>query len=347
MRRLTPSLPTKNGERGAVSLIVALTLVVLLGFGAMAVDVAMMYAERTQLRNGADAAALAIAQTCAKNTTCPAPTPIATTYASGNANDGLSNIKSLVLDPDNRSVAVTVGAQETGHAPNQVSLFFARALGLNAAEVTAPASAQWGSPLEGPTLFPLTFSVCQVQGMIGAGRQLLQSKDSNLKSKANASCAVDGKTVPGGFGWLKQVPGQCGGHINLSLGASGSETGNDAPSDCEATLTKWASTLTTGGEVTLLLPVFTAVTGTGTSAVYSLSAFAAFKVVGWRFASGDNGTNAALIFHNKATDVGSSLACTGDCRGIIGSFVKYVSLAEGYKLGPVNSYGATVVEITS
>ncbi|WP_306634789.1 pilus assembly protein TadG-related protein [Pseudarthrobacter siccitolerans] len=333
-----------------MSVIVALMLVALLGFGAMAVDVGMMYAERTQLRNGADAAALAIAQKCARSAAdpdCIKAKPLATTFANQNANDSLSNIKSFVLDTDNRSVALTVGAQEGVHTPNQVSLFFARALGINATEVTAPSSARWGSPLEGPTLFPLTFSLCQVNGMVGAGQQLLESRGSTLTSKKTSSCVVDGKTVPGGFGWLKQIDGQCGGYINLSLGASGSETGNDAPSNCEQTLTKWATTLTSGGKITLLLPVYTSVTGTGTSAVYSLSAFAAFDVVGWRFASGDNGTNAALIFHNKVADVGAGLACTGDCRGIIGGFVKYVSLAEGYKLGPVNSYGATVVELTS
>lgn len=349
MRRLKPG---QDNERGGISVIVGLLMVVVLGFTAIAVEVGMLYSEKSQLQNAADAAALLVAQKCAKNDAdpdCSSTSPLAAAVANNNALDGQTNVKSLVLDKDNRAVTVTAGAQEQGKERNTVTLIFANALGISSAEVNASASVQWGSPLEGPTLFPLTFSVCQVNGMVGGDAQLLQSRDSNLnaKSKSNPGCSFDGNTVPGGFGWLKQVPGQCGGYINLSLGAGGSETGNDAPSDCEQTVTKWAATLSAGGNVTVLLPVFKSVTGTGTSATYSLSAFAAFSVVGWRFASGDNGTNAALIFHNKATDVGADLACTGDCRGIIGSFVEYVSLADGYKLGPVSTYGATVLELTS
>ncbi len=66
MRRLGRGTAEGNGERGAVSVLVAILMVVLLGFAALAVDIGVLYAERTQLRNGADAAAIAIAQKCAK-----------------------------------------------------------------------------------------------------------------------------------------------------------------------------------------------------------------------------------------------------------------------------------------
>ncbi len=46
-------------------------MVALLGFAALAVDVGMLYAERTQLRNGSDAAAIAVAQKCAKDADRP------------------------------------------------------------------------------------------------------------------------------------------------------------------------------------------------------------------------------------------------------------------------------------
>jgi len=51
----------KESERGAVAVMVALLLVVLLGFGALAIDASMLYAQKIQLQNGSDAAALAIA----------------------------------------------------------------------------------------------------------------------------------------------------------------------------------------------------------------------------------------------------------------------------------------------
>ena len=144
-------------------------MVVLLGFAAIAVDVGMLYAERTQLRNGADAAALAIAQKCAKNVNdadCSTTSTLARSLANSNAGDGAQQHASLVLDKAAGTVKVTAGAQEAGKAPNQVSLFFARALGFNDAEVTAGSTVRWGSPVAGPTPFPLAFSICQVQGHV-------------------------------------------------------------------------------------------------------------------------------------------------------------------------------------
>jgi Flp pilus assembly protein TadG len=48
-------------ERGQVAIVVALTLTVMLGFGALVVDVGLNWAARTQLQSAADAAALAAA----------------------------------------------------------------------------------------------------------------------------------------------------------------------------------------------------------------------------------------------------------------------------------------------
>ena len=43
----------------------------------------------------------------------------------------------------------------------------------------------------------------------------------------------------------------------------------------------------------------------------------------------------------------SSVACTNNCRGIIGSFIQYVSLADGYTLGvTTEDYGADIVRLT-
>ena len=88
-------------------------MVVLLGFAALAVDVGMLYAERTQLRNGADAAAIAIAQKCATNVNdadCSATSTLARSLANSNAGDGKTNIASLVLDKAAGTVKVGRGA---------------------------------------------------------------------------------------------------------------------------------------------------------------------------------------------------------------------------------------------
>lgn len=345
MRRLVSTASeAQNGERGAISVLVAILMVVLLGFAALAVDVGMLYAERTQLRNGSDAAAVAVAQKCAKDATdveCSATSPLARSLTSSNAGDGLSNVASLAVDKTARTVAVTAGSQEAGRAPNQVSLFFARAFGINTTEVTAASAVQWGSPLAGPTVFPVAFSICQVKNHVDGMLQLLQNHGSN----ANADCMYgpSGAAVEGGFGWLANDPGICGALIDLAVAEGGSDPGNSAPGSCQATLTAWATEITAGRDVVIFLPVFDRVTGTGAGAVYNLVSFAAFKVKGWSF-SGDN--KLPNSFQNTTASVPASVACEGNCRGIIGSFIKYVSLADGFTLGPVDSNGATIVRLT-
>lgn len=345
MPRLARRPPPAERERGAISVLVAILMVTMLGFTALAVDVGMLYAERTQLRNGADAAAFAVAQKCARNINdpdCSTTSTLAGNLANSNAGDGKSNIASLVLNKTAGTVKVTAGAQEAGKAPNRVSLFFARVFGINNAEVTAAAAVRWGQPVAGPTPFPLTFSVCQVKGHVDGSLQLLQSHGDNANDDCNYN--PSGAPVPGGFGWLTGDPGVCGGLVDTTAGDASSSPGNSYPGVCDDVLRKWIADITAGKEVIVLLPVFDKVTGTGNSATYHLSSFAAFSVKGWSF-SGENKPPAS--YRHKSPDVSSALKCDGDCRGIIGSFVQYVSLADGYTYGaPKEDYGVDVVRLT-
>jgi Flp pilus assembly protein TadG len=70
---------------------VAIMIVVLLGMGAIVVDFGQLYVERRELQNGADAAALAVAQDCAGGD-CRDETATARTYANDNARDGKAGI---------------------------------------------------------------------------------------------------------------------------------------------------------------------------------------------------------------------------------------------------------------
>ncbi|TKV29509.1 pilus assembly protein TadG [Arthrobacter sp. NamB2] len=328
-------------EQGAVSVLVALLMVVLLGFAALAVDVGLLYSEKAQLQNGADAGALAIAQKCAtdlNHSECATTSPLARSLANSNALDARSNVADIVVDKTARKVTVTTGAMEQGGTPNRVSLIFANALGISSSEVTATSSAVWGSPTKGIAPFPLTFSICQVQGQVGGSLQLLQSHGSG----ANPSCnyGPSGATVPGGFGWLVQQSGQCGAFVDIAVQLGGSDTGNSGPSHCDAILNQWGADLAAGKPVTVLLPVFDQVAGTGSGAQYHLVYFAAYDLKGWAF-SGNN--SLPMTYNPTVTQGGVTRSCTGNCRGIIGTFIEYVSLADGYTLGPVTSGGVTVV----
>ncbi|MCP8998416.1 Tad domain-containing protein [Pseudarthrobacter sp. RMG13] len=341
MRRLNVE---QKRERGGISVIVALLMVVLLGFAAIAVDVGMLYSERAQLQNGADAAALLVAQKCATSNAdpnCAATSTLAASVLNGNALDGRSNVKSLALDLPNRTVNVTAGAQEEGQEPNKITLFFANALGFSSAEVNANASVQWGSPVKGTAPFPITVSICQVRGH--TDEMVLLQLHGKL---ANGICnyGPSGAPVSGGFGGLVQDSG-CGAYIDILVNEGGSETGSNPPQNCDATFYSWAADINAGKDVILLLPVFDGVSGTGSTAIYRMKTFAAFKVAGWKFSGGNT---LPYTFHNRYPDVPLAFECREalQCKGIIGTFVKYVSLADGYTLGAVDPDGVTVVEIS-
>jgi hypothetical protein len=328
-----------NGnERGAVSVLVALLMVVLLGFAALAIDVGMLYAEKAQLQNGADAAALGIAQSCAKTPTsplsCSSYSAVATELANQNSLDRLGAIQSVALS-GNR-VTVTTAAKEAGRSDNRVSLFFARALGISSAEVGARASAAWGSPISGPAPFPVVFSKCEL--LKGPNLQLVQFR---LKDDTASGCAGG---PPGGFSNLDQVPGKCEALVDVNNGASGSSTGNGIPANCTALLTKWREQIVAGTPPIGLFPIYETITDSGTNAIYSLTGFAAFEVYGWKLKQTGNPSFPEAFRHEYHAGAKCS---TTHCIGIIGKFVKMVSLADTYTLGPYDpSMGTAVVKLT-
>ena len=88
MRWLKPGASRRDREKGAVTTIVAVLLAsgVVMGMLALTVDVGNIMAERRQLQNGSDAAALALARSCAKS-------PVGTDCSSAaNASSGLASL---------------------------------------------------------------------------------------------------------------------------------------------------------------------------------------------------------------------------------------------------------------
>ena len=69
MRWLTGGAGTDRSERGAVLPMVAVLTVAMVGMAALVIDVGALLDERRQLQNGADAAALGVAQLIASS--CP------------------------------------------------------------------------------------------------------------------------------------------------------------------------------------------------------------------------------------------------------------------------------------
>lgn len=342
MRRVAAA---ENPEHGAVAVMVAILLVVLLGFAALGVDMGLLYSEKAQLQNGADAGAIGIAQACAKDTAdpkCSGTSSLAQDLADKNSLDGLSNVQSINLNLDARKVTVTADPLEAGRSDNRVSLYFAGALGVSSASAVAESTVVWGSPSKGTTPFPLTISRCQVTStLIDGSVQLIRSHGDSTTDDCPATSS--GGDTPGGFGWLVQDPGKCGAYIDLAVNEASTNTGNDPPTGCDGVLRAWAADIEAGRSVIVLLPVFESVSGTGTGTTYDVNAFAAFEVRGWKFAGA---STLPLTFRNRTEWAGTN-ACSNPCRGIIGRFVTYTALSSDYELGPVTNYGATVVKLTN
>ena len=333
MRRLNQ---LRNDERGAAAVIVALMMVALLGFGAIAVDVGMMYAERAQLQNGADSAALAVANNCA-NGTCGNTAGTASHFASSNANDGASTIDSLIF-PTASSVKVTTSSND-GHGNDFIRLAFGSIFGVSTTDVRAAATAAWGTPQSGTTL-PWAFGQCAFnQSLTAAQLSDLQSTGNFtgnpsgthilLRSDTNSDypgCAGQLGYATGGFGWLDLAGGLCQAQIDLGSMEAGSNPGNSLPQACVGILP------TLLGQP-VLIPIFTVSSGNGQHATYPIYGFAAFQLTGWRF-SGDTHPDPLAP------------ACTGNCRGVFGFFTRFVSLQEGLTLGSGPNLGGSVVQLT-
>jgi Flp pilus assembly protein TadG len=323
-------------ERGAVAVIVAVAMVPLLGFVAIAVDVGALYSEKAQLQNGADAAALAIAQACGSSGCMTAATRSAAqsgvaTLVNANANDGTATLATPTF-PTANSVTVTVAARDGTAAPGRLALVFAPVLGIDTAAVSATATVAWGSPSYGPSVLPLAFAPCvfALHGTDGTV-QLIRTHGSDDLSASCTSTSPSGQALPGGFGWLADPTNTCKADVASSLLAPmQSDTGNSLPANCETVLMRNAGK-------TVILPVYSDKSGSGSGGRYTVKGWAAFELLGWRFPSSS--------YNNNNNAYPSNTSCTGNCTGLIGRFVKFVTLDDSLVLGGAD-LGTSVVTLT-
>jgi Flp pilus assembly protein TadG len=129
-------------ESGYIIVTVAVLLIVLLAFTALAVDIGAMFAARTQSQRAADAAALAGAYTFIQNPSLADQPLRAQTYAKKVATAAMvmgrqltdADVPTPLVDLANRRVIVTIGRTEP--------TFFAKALSFNGVSVGVTATAE-------------------------------------------------------------------------------------------------------------------------------------------------------------------------------------------------------------
>jgi Flp pilus assembly protein TadG len=316
MQRLTVRLRRRlAGERGAAAVLMALVLVPMLGFTAVAVDIGAVYAERARLQVAADSAALAVAQDCARGACGDMQ---ATASAMVAANEGGATAAPPVLSSAPLSVTVT-GDKPTRH-------WFAPVLGIDSTQVSATATVAWGFPGAGTAVLPLTFSWCefdqQTHGGLPSGTTVRTIHFT--KTSGTVGCTgPSGNVVPGGFAWIDPDTGTCNATSALN-GRMTSKTGKSVPTSCTAPdFAAWLGH-------TVLLPLFVNYGGSGTDAWYQVYGYAAFTITDY-------------CFGNQNSSVSG---CNGTDRWIAGYFTRFVDVSERFtytNLGP--DLGADILRL--
>lgn len=160
MTKKTVSAKRIDNERGAVTIIVAVTLGVLLAVAALAIDAGMLYQERRQLQTAVDAAALAAAFDLAEGRQATAEAK-AREYVTNNAGTAVGSV--TVTYPGQNTVRVEAGTSR--------DLFFARSFGNNQASLTAKATATYGAAGSLSNLAPFLVPAQYIPPHIGSGNR--------------------------------------------------------------------------------------------------------------------------------------------------------------------------------
>jgi Flp pilus assembly protein TadG len=372
MRNLIPGVARPllrllgRDERGAIGVLVALLLGggVLVGLGALVIDVGQLYQERAELQNGADAGALAVAKSCATGT---CTSTLAAQYANQNASalTGNSAAVSLVcgsgaLGPCPASTGALTDCPQAPagvlgyvdvHTSTELSSgstllppVFAKTLlgngSYQGATVQACAQAAWEGPSSANTV-AFTISACSWDSWTSLGTNFapappavpLPSYDhvfnlSNLGNAAGCAGETTGADGAGAFGWAKDQTGNCG--IFTNTGTFPADTGASAGSTCQTALASAQASRTV-----IFLPVYTSYTATGSNTVFTLKGFAAFVVTGYHLPS-----VSVSDWLNSKND------CTGSHKCINGYFTQALIPATGGAGGVGQYLGAAVIGLT-
>ena len=366
-------------ERGVIGVIIAVMIGcgVLLGIGALVIDLGQIYQNRAELQNGADAAALAVASSCAVGGTCTsgAQLPVAQQYADDNARgtnyhaavDQVCGVPlgsctlpvatgSMVVCPSAPSnvnyVDVNVSTLTAGGSPLLAPVFghfLPGNGGASGANVKACAQAEWGPADQSRTL-AVTISICTWDSLTaGGGYPYNPDVAIVIHGKNAGSCkGPAGQTYPGGFDWL--CP-----NTNGSVGAS---CNNNSSCSTNITLsasgTYYTAQTSTGNRppppcnttipndlnTVVYIPVFQgAITPQGHNTEYLIVGLAAFKLTGW--------ANLNTVSPRSNIPSPEPSGCSGNDACIFGEFTQgLVPVSDAVGPPGTGNFGAEAVQLS-
>lgn len=299
-------------ERGATATIIALTIVVLFGFGAFAMDLGKLWQDRRHVVNASDASALAAAQE----------------YARGGDGCGFASGYVVANDPDAEVASCDPGVIFPTHgyvtvkARTPVDFFFAGIVGVADQTVssTTTASYQVAQTVRGLRPFGLCSSIAETMLTIGGAHKVYYDKETQLL-EGNPALVCPENTA-GNWGLIHLAGGQRSGTDDLKEwtrnGYEGSVSAGTLPGDTgfRSALGKPpggspldAIVSTPGNERVFCLPVYSAVDNPGNNADFTISGFAAVTL--WSFEWTGAGQDAYLEL--RVEDPG--LCAAGDGNG--------------------------------
>jgi hypothetical protein len=330
-------------ENGQAIVILAVAIVVLLAFVALAIDAGNGYTAKRQVQNAADAAALAgarqIVLECAKLGQNPGPneasirdrvTQMVDANSSGAAfhayfvgEDGArlsdNEIGTLGAVPCNcpsRGQGVEVIAS------NSTTSFFAGLIGKPTLDVQATAKARYGAVNQVTSgLYPFTRRNVPLE----------YGQEVNLRVLDNAD------TAPGNFGWLTWDGANSTPKLCASLTAPGnSQTYFNPgvppnwvadPNDHAIAIGKWVQGLPGNknancvkellqwhidNQTAMIIPLYDDVTEQGSHVNYKVASFAAFQIHSFDFTAGKEGISGTFIKWVTNGEWATGVTCSSD-----------------------------------
>ncbi|GAA3167724.1 hypothetical protein GCM10010466_67870 [Planomonospora alba] len=363
--------PRPRGDAGGVAVLLCVLLAggVLLGMGALVLDVGRLYAEREELQSGADAAALAVAEQCARDAGLCGPAPAATArrYAGANASDGATAVEELcgrtgrngtgglpACPPQADDLTACLGdvpATATYAEVRTLSLtaggqtllppILARTLlgrdGYAGAEVRACARAAWGPPLRA-TGFGLTISLCEWRAATADGTAFAPAPPAAVPAAAEQVIRLHTTTAgtcpagPSGG----DSPGGFGwlddfdGACSVTVAAGGTYGGDPGVSPSQACRAALATAR--ADRAVTYLPVFREVTASGQNTMYTIEGFAPFVITGY-----------AMTGASAPSSLTGQEHCKGSDKCVYGYFTRSLMPVRGSLGGP--DLGASIVTL--
>jgi Putative Flp pilus-assembly TadE/G-like len=358
----------RRDERGAIAIVVAVLLGagVLTGMAAMVVDVAQLYQERAELQNGADAAAIGVAKSCALGLCDPS---VARQYASGNASQLTGGTEGIGLvcgsgplpgcppstgqifdcppppPAGTNYVDVHTHTQTASGSTLLPPVFAATILGntgYQGTTVDACAQAEWGAPTAAATV-AVTIPACEWDQATQRGASFAPYQPGQLPAPSfDQVLTLNPQPGTGGAGCATEPAGADG---PLTFGLATDQSGNCTLQVSAPTYTGQASTSVSqscldavdnseDSLTPILVPIYVSVTNAGGNLTYTLQGFADFVVTG---------------YHTPESTDSDRLNPANDCTGvdqycINGYFVQDVIPATGPLTG--TNLGVSVIDLT-